>query len=74
MTNAPHVTLKKYFGYESFRGNQQAIIEHIIAKRNTLVLMPTGAGEILVLSDSCINDGWDSYSHFSPYCINERSS
>ena len=39
--------LARVFGYESFRGDQQAIVDHIIAGGDALVLMPTGAGKSL---------------------------
>ena len=37
--------LKHFFGFNSFRNNQEAIIEHVMAGRNALVLMPTGGGK-----------------------------
>lgn len=39
--------LKKYFGFNNFRGNQEKIINNLMLGRNTFVLMPTGAGKSL---------------------------
>ena len=39
--------LKEVFGYSQFRGNQEAIIRNILDKKNTFVIMPTGAGKSL---------------------------
>lgn len=39
--------LRSVFGYDHFRGEQQAIVEHLIAGEDCLVLMPTGAGKSL---------------------------
>jgi ATP-dependent DNA helicase RecQ len=39
--------LSKVFGYDAFRGDQQEIVEHVIAGGDALVLMPTGGGKSL---------------------------
>jgi ATP-dependent DNA helicase RecQ len=42
-----HSILKDVFGYDRFRGPQEAIVEHVIAGGDALVLMPTGGGKSL---------------------------
>jgi len=48
MTTLHHLDiLRQIFGHTTYRGHQQAIIEHTIAGGDTLVLMPTGQGKSL---------------------------
>ena len=39
--------LKKYFGFNKFKGLQEKVIESIVNKENTFVIMPTGGGKSL---------------------------
>jgi ATP-dependent DNA helicase RecQ len=47
MHESPQALLRRIFGHADFRGPQQAIIEHIAAGGDALVLMPTGGGKSL---------------------------
>ncbi len=40
-----HDLLKKVFGFDSFKGNQEAIIKSVLKGENTFVIMPTGGGK-----------------------------
>lgn len=42
-----HDKLKEYFGFSSFKGNQEAVIRNVLAGKDTFVLMPTGGGKSL---------------------------
>ena len=39
--------LKKYFGFDTFKGNQEPVIRNVLAGNDTFVLMPTGGGKSL---------------------------
>ncbi len=53
MTTAPDIVaspndvLKRVFGYDAFRGNQQIVIDSVLSGESCCVLMPTGAGKSL---------------------------
>ena len=42
-----HVSLKKYFGFSSFKGLQEDVVKSILSGNNTFVIMPTGGGKSL---------------------------
>lgn len=42
-----HKELKKYFGFNQFKGLQEQVIKSILDKKNTFVIMPTGGGKSL---------------------------
>ena len=43
----PHEILKRIFGFDHFRGVQEAVIGRVLAAKHTLAVMPTGAGKSL---------------------------
>ncbi len=47
MTDKIYQTLKHYFGFSTFKGDQEAIIRNLLAGNDTFVLMPTGGGKSL---------------------------
>tara|TARA_R110000868_G_scaffold83058_6_gene234735 strand:- start:37417 stop:39621 length:2205 start_codon:yes stop_codon:yes gene_type:complete len=42
-----HAALKKYFGFNKFMGLQEGVVESILSKNHTFVIMPTGGGKSL---------------------------
>ena len=44
---SPKTALKKFFGFDAFKGEQEAIIQNILDGKDTFVIMPTGGGKSL---------------------------
>ena len=42
-----HGSLKKYFGFNTFKGLQEKVVESVVNGENTFVIMPTGGGKSL---------------------------
>jgi ATP-dependent DNA helicase RecQ len=42
-----HISLQKFFGFDSFKGDQEVIIHNLLDGNDTFVIMPTGAGKSL---------------------------
>lgn len=47
MTQTPEAVLREVFGYETFRPGQREVIEAVLAGRDCIAVMPTGAGKSL---------------------------
>ncbi|MBN2175338.1 MAG: DNA helicase RecQ [Bacteroidales bacterium] len=53
-----HSLLKQIFGFDSFKGNQEAIIRSVLDGQNTFVIMPTGGGKSMCYQlPAIMNDG-----------------
>ena len=53
-----HKELKKYFGFNQFKGLQESVIRSILGNQNTFVIMPTGGGKSLCYQlPALIKDG-----------------
>jgi ATP-dependent DNA helicase RecQ len=44
---SPKAALQKFFGFNKFKGQQEAIINNVLNGKNTFVIMPTGGGKSL---------------------------
>ncbi len=47
---APKEAIKKFFGFDGFKGDQENIIKSLLEGRDTFVIMPTGGGKVCAIS------------------------
>ena len=44
---SPREALNEYFGFDSFKGQQEGIVKNVLERKNSFVIMPTGGGKSL---------------------------
>jgi ATP-dependent DNA helicase RecQ len=68
---SPLSILQQYWDHSSFRPQQEAIIQSVLNKKDTIALLPTGGGKSICYQvPALMNDGLCLV--ISPLCFNER--
>ena len=68
-----HDYLKKYFGFDTFKGNQEPIIRNVLARTGYFCANAYRRRQIALLSAACSNEEGDRNSYITAYCTNEKS-
>lgn len=73
MLETARKVLKKYYGYDEFRPGQAKVITSLLGGKDTLAIMPTGAGKSLCFQVPAIFLAWCYCGGFAAYLTHERS-
>ena len=68
-----HKELKKYFGFNKFKGLQEDVVKSIISGHNTFVIMPTGGGKSLCYQLPALGTRRNCNCSFPSYRAYEKS-